>query len=87
MDRHTLSLIGLIFNGLGSLLLLFCPPPVPPREIMPDGREKFGISVVLEPTPTTEGNTRYNMRNYGYKIGAGLLVIGFALQLTSEMME
>lgn len=85
MSVHALSLIGLIMNGLGAFILLFCPPPVPPREIMENGAEKIAQTYVLDFFPTQRKKWKYLIRLYGFRIGVGLLFVGFLLQLFAEL--
>jgi hypothetical protein len=84
---YSLSLYGLILNGLGGIALVFYSPPIPPREIMEDGREKIPVSYVTELTPLKGKQRKYYMRQYGFRIGAILLVIGFLLQIIEELSQ
>jgi hypothetical protein len=84
---NTLSLYGLILNGLGGLLLVISPQPIPPREIMEDGREKVPHTFVMEPIPPKRKHWKYYARQYGFRVGALLLVIGFLLQIIAELLR
>ena len=97
MHAELFSLLGLFLNGVGGLLLVFCPPPVSPREIMPDGTEKYSQTVVREipesfmPNDDTgrklKKKLKYYTRLYGFRAGAGFLVVGFLLQLVAEVVR
>lgn len=82
---NTLNLYGLILNSLGGFLLVFCPQPIPPREIIEDGREKVAHTYVTEPVPPKRKKMKYYVRQYGFRIGAVMLVIGFLLQIIAEL--
>mgnify|MGYP001604454616 CR=1 FL=1 len=84
---NTLSLYGLILNGLGGLVLVICPQPIPPREIMEDGREKVPRTYVTEFAPSKRKQLKYYVRQYGFRLGAILLVIGFLFQIIAELLH
>ncbi len=85
MSVHALSLLGLIMNGLGALALVFCPPPVLPREIMENGVEKIPQTHVLDFFPTEKKKWKHLVRLYGFRTGVGLLFAGFLLQIIVEL--
>ncbi len=85
MSVHAFSLLGLTMNGLGALVLIFCPPPFPPREIMKNGVEKIAQTYVLDFFPAEKKKWKYLIRLYGFRIGVSLLFVGFLLQLYAEL--
>lgn len=90
MNLHMLTVYGLALNGVGGFILVVCPPPVLPHEIMEDGREKIARTYVRELfpfPPSQKRRLRYYMRFGGYRIGLIFLVCGFALQLAVELMR
>jgi len=90
MSIHSLNVAGLIMNGFGALILVFCPPPDLPREITPDGLEKHSFtwaSGFPGSGDTRKNKFKYYMRLYGFRIGLGFLVVGFLLQLVAELLR
>ena len=87
MTVHVLNLWGLFLGGLGALVLVFCPPPVPAREIMPDGTEKIPQTYAPNFFPTKKDKRKYYTRQYGFRFGVGLLVVGFLLQFIAELVR
>jgi hypothetical protein len=90
MNLHMLTVLGLALNGTGSFMLIFCPAPIPPREIMEDGREKHARTFVPELFPEKsllKGKWRYYRRVYGFRAGVGLLFLGFLLQFIAELIR
>ena len=85
MNVHLLNLLGLFMGGLGALILVFCPPPVPEREIMPNGTEKIPQTYTLNFPPTKKEKWKYYTRRYGFRFGVGLLLVGFLLQFIAEL--
>lgn len=88
--KHCLSVIGLIMNGMGGILLFLCPPPKPPPELTEDGVEKHPRTFVREfvrPGGSIRGRFRYLWRLYGFRTGAALLVVGFAVQVIAELVN
>lgn len=88
IDPHMLNLSGLSLNGVGVLILVFCPPPVPAREIMEDGREKYPQTAVREwapPDGSKVGRLKYRVRRYGFRTGVALLALGFLLQIIATL--
>lgn len=75
----SLTFWGLLLNGIGGIILLFCPPAVP--EITKDGRIKYTRTYVRSFRPSIVDKWRYWMRRYGYRIGLVALTSGFMLQL------
>src|SRR2546425_1027567 len=90
MSIHSLNIAGLIMNGLGTLILVFSPPPNVPREITSDGLEKHSVtwaSGFPGSGDTRKNRFKYHMRLYGFRIGLGFLVVGFLLQLVAEILR
>ncbi len=85
MNVHAFNLWGLFSGGLGALILVFCPPPDPAREIMPNGTEKIPQTYTRNFFPTTKDRWKYYARQYGFRVGVGLLFVGFLLQLIAEL--
>lgn len=89
MNLHVLTVLGLALNGIGGFILIFCQPPIPQREIMEDGREKYARTYVRELFPVAsplKGKLRYYRRLYGFRTGVGLLFVGFLLQFIAELL-
>jgi len=86
MDINILNLAGLFLNAVGTVAILFCPPPVPAREIMPNGVEKIPNSHVQVFSPPKSLRRKYYIRQYGFRLGVGLLLVGFVLQIIAELL-
>jgi len=86
MTAHTLSVIGLFLNGGGALILVLCPSPI--REVTEDGRIKYPDTHVMELSFGNDSKIkswRYYWQQYGFRIGAGSLVVGFVFQFFAEL--
>lgn len=80
-----LTLCGLLLNGIGGLILLFCPPTIP--EITEDGRIKYARTSVGTLRTSTADKWRSLVRRYGYYVGLVALTFGFVLQLIAEFAD
>jgi hypothetical protein len=90
MSTHMLVVLGLILNGLGSLLLVACPPPVAARDITPEGIEKHPHTYTLDGffgKLSGRKKLKFYIRLYGFRSGLLLLLVGFLLQLIGELMK
>lgn len=85
MATSLLNVIGLSLNGLGALVLVFCPPATPAREVLPDGRETIPDSYVLDYPQSDRKRWRYYVRQWGFRFGVILLAVGFGLQLIGSV--
>ncbi len=74
-----LTFLGLLLNGIGGFILLFCPPTVP--DVTEDGRIKHPRTFVHNLRPSVADKWRNLRRRYGYYIGLAALTSGFVLQL------
>jgi len=86
MITHTLSVAGLVLNGMGAFILVFSPSTI--REVTEDGRKKYPITRAYElPSGdvTKTKSWRYYWQLWGFRIGAGFLFGGFLFQLAAEL--
>jgi len=86
MTAHTLSVIGLLLNGGGALILVFSPSSI--REVTEDGRKKLPVTrtdKLFFGDGSTIKSWRWYWQEWGFRIGATSLFVGFLFQLFAEL--
>jgi len=80
------NFLGLIFAGVGALLLVFFS--LPSLDVGPDGESLVGWSSKSADTTIVECNKqKYKRHKFWSRCGLWVLFAGFALQVAGELIE